>query len=296
MTTTTKPLTLLPEYLGHQAVLTNQEPGNRKRYTVEGFPSYFQGRHYRVGDHRFAEPYISVTKILDESIPKPALVPWARNMSLEAVRETLYDNPNPQFLGQEPRAEWDTWIDSIIEAARNRPDAIRDEAAEWGTGAHKAIQTDIECFLTGTGGIPEPMRVLYQPTLDAFHAFEQERNIQWIATELAVWDTETHTAGTVDVVGRLPNGHLWVGDWKTGNAIYKSAAIQVSAYATMIEQLYGETVDEVAVVRFPREQPEQYGDTQEFEIKQVDDIPAGWQAFLNCVAQAQYMKAKIWRE
>ena len=295
MTTTTKPLTLLPEYLGHQAVLTNQEPGNRTRYTVEGFPSYFAGRHYRVGDHRFAEPYISVTKILDESIPKPALVPWARNMSLEAVRETLYDNPNPQFLGQEPRAEWDTWIDSIIEAARNRPDAIRDEAAEWGTEAHKAIQEYIDYIIKDIG-----LRI-YSPvsqidTIKAFNTFAAERDIQWLATELAVWDTETHTAGTVDVVGRLPNGHLWVGDWKTGNAIYKESAIQVSAYATMIEQLYGETVDEVAVVRFPREQPEQYGDTQEFEIKQVDDIPAGWQAFLNCVAQAQYMKAKIWRE
>ncbi len=45
------------------------------------------GRHYQV--EGFSEPFPSVTTVLG-IINKPALIPWARNMALESVKETLY--------------------------------------------------------------------------------------------------------------------------------------------------------------------------------------------------------------
>ena len=72
----------------------------------------------------------SVTTILNGAIPKPALVPWATKMALERVRQILIESPSPS-------TEED--IDRIIDAARKTPERVRDEAANFGTQAHLAI-------------------------------------------------------------------------------------------------------------------------------------------------------------
>ena len=45
-------------------------------------------RYYRVEGHE--EPFPSVTTVLNV-ISKPALIPWAKNISLEKVRESLLE-------------------------------------------------------------------------------------------------------------------------------------------------------------------------------------------------------------
>ncbi len=75
------------------------------------------GRHYQV--EGFPEPFPSVTTVLG-IINKPALVPWARNMALESVRETLYEHLRESIDSH--------WVEEIIEQARRRPDQLRDLA------------------------------------------------------------------------------------------------------------------------------------------------------------------------
>ena len=91
------------------------------------------GRHYQV--EGFSEPFPSVTNVLG-IINKPALVPWARNMALESVKETLYEHLEESVESQ--------WVEDIIEKARRRPDQIRDQAADFGTQAHILIEQIIQ--------------------------------------------------------------------------------------------------------------------------------------------------------
>ncbi len=86
------------------------------------------GRHYQV--EGYDELFPSVTTVLG-IIAKPALVPWARNMALEKVKETLYEH-----LESGLQAIDSLWVDAIIEQARHRPDQVRDAAADFGTQAH----------------------------------------------------------------------------------------------------------------------------------------------------------------
>lgn len=328
-------LTLLPKHQDTSAELCWNEPENaRKKYAVEGIGS-FQGRHYKIN----GQPYLSVTKILDLTIPKPALVPWARNVSLEAVRLTMMDPLRPfdeVAADSIVKGGWEEYVNQVIEAARNRPDAVRDEAADWGTGAHRMLQQHIDLWMGGN--LIWDSGPTYGATMEAFAAFASQFDIQWLATELVLWDDFLKVAGTVDAVGRTKEG-LVVFDWKTGNAIYPEAALQVSAYAGMIEELYDEPVARAYVVRFPREQPEPVkcarcnggghygcvstdgspwcggerfeegnclpcadcnghgaGPAPLFEVQEIASIVGNWAQFENQVAQVRWSKTKVWRE
>ena len=90
------------------------------------------GRHYQV--EGYDEPFPSVTTVLNV-IAKPALVPWARNVALEKVRDTLYEH-----LASGDQVIDPLWVDAIIEQARHRPDLVRDQAADFGTQAHGLIE------------------------------------------------------------------------------------------------------------------------------------------------------------
>jgi len=95
------------------------------------------GRHYQV--EGFPEPFPSVTTVLG-IINKPALVPWARNMALESVRETLYEH----LAASDGTIDDPEWVENVIEQARRRLDQLRDQAADFGTAAHILIEQIIQ--------------------------------------------------------------------------------------------------------------------------------------------------------
>ena len=61
------------------------------------------GRHYQV--EGYDEPFPSVTTVLNV-IAKPTLVPWARNVALEKVRDTLYEHLASGDLVEVSVVEW----------------------------------------------------------------------------------------------------------------------------------------------------------------------------------------------
>lgn len=315
-TTTEAPkLQLLPQY----ASVKVEKPGSR---TGKGGNPH----HYLVDEQKFSR----CTTVLNDTIPKPGLVPWAKNMALEKVRHTLLEVTSDNL----DNGAWDThpqWVNGIIDAARKRPDEIRDEAAEWGTRAHKAIQEYIDYQIAGEDGY---IVGNWAPTLDAFKGFSDSLGVQWAATEMTVWHDELLVAGTVDAIGYYqapctagiqpcathPNGATkWViADWKTGKSFYPEMALQLSAYAAMFERITGNPVAEAYVVRFPREQPEPVECTKctgkggkeqcptcndtylvqppSFEVRKVADPGRGWERYQELVAQRQYVSDGVWKE
>ena len=97
------------------------------------------GRHYRV--EGFSELFPSVTNVLGV-ISKPALVPWARNVALQSVRETL-----TEYMQMETSVIDAEWVASVIERAKKKPDQVRDEAGDFGTQAHLLIEQIINLSL-----------------------------------------------------------------------------------------------------------------------------------------------------
>ena len=90
---------------------------------------------YRVDGRE--ELYPSVTTVLGV-ISKPALIPWAKNISLEKVKVSLLDRNGGEITIAE------SWVSEIIADAKKRPDQVRDEAADFGTQAHIIIEALIK--------------------------------------------------------------------------------------------------------------------------------------------------------
>ena len=92
-------------------------------------------RFYQVEGH--ADLFPSVTTVLGV-ISKPALIPWAKNVSLEKVRASLLERSGDEI------AITQDWVDELISEASQRPDAVRDEAADFGTQAYVIIEALIK--------------------------------------------------------------------------------------------------------------------------------------------------------
>ena len=234
-----------------------------------------------------------VTTVLEKTIPKPALIPWAKEVALAKVQKTLLDPtvitdlPDVMLYGDSYQA----WATNLINVARNRPDEVKDEAANWGTRAHHTIEQYILAGLNNLIVYDVPDE--FAPVIKSFEEFTASHNIEWLATEMVVWDSDLAVAGTVDAIGRSPNGWV-ICDWKTSKGHYPEMALQLSAYAAMFTQLTGNPVAEGYVVRFPREQPE--ADNPTFDARKVADLDQGWRLYQNLVSQATYLDSNPWEE
>ncbi len=214
------------------------------------------GRHYQVEGHD--EPFPSVTTVLNV-IAKPALIPWARNVALEKVKETLYEH----LESGSPVID-SLWVDTIIEQARHRPDQVRDAAADFGTQAHVLLEQHIQ-------GLEPEIPPEFVQVLDNFTTWRRRERLDIHLAETMVYSAKYRYAGTMDALAY--RGDLLVAlDWKTSNGLYPEYALQVAAYAKAMEEMGGKPVSEAWVVRLGKREPD-------FEPRKVVDLDAAFNAF-----------------
>ena len=237
MTTTKTGLQLLPQY---QDVKVQPPDKSKKQnfYLVDGV------RHERI------------THMLG-IIDKPALVPWAKKMTLGKVGEILSAPETRDGLmelvweeaeGGRPKsddtwhADYRGWVERLITTAKSAANQRRDEAAERGTSIHESIADALS---------DPPMKLNNLPFEQTGYA------LTWItdwainveAVEMTVWDDSLAVAGTCDGVGRNRQGDRIIWDWKTGSGPWWEMALQLGAYAKMIQRLTGERVVNAYIVK-----------------------------------------------
>lgn len=167
----------------------------------------------------------SVTTIISEGCPKPALIYWAGNLVAETAFEYL-----PKLvravLYPAARQEVYDWL-------RRAHTRKKDARAEFGTALHAAVEAHI---------LGEPMPVSDDPEIAAclrhFIRFVAEWEVTFEASEMVVANYDDEYAGTLDYLFRTPHLHdnaLLAGDTKTGGeldvkGVYPEAGVQMSAY------------------------------------------------------------------
>lgn len=163
------------------------------------------------------ERLMSVTTILSNGVPKPALFHWA---AIEAAQCAVDNLPMlVRARGENARNEAREWI-------RRAAERKRDTAADLGSTVHGFLEA----------------RILGQPTPDytdeqrmfvaAFDRFLSDWQPEYEATELTVANLTIGYAGTLDAKLRLPSigaGLLEV-DYKTGKSVYPEVGMQLAAY------------------------------------------------------------------
>ena len=241
------------------------------------------GRYYTVtGDPRVADMKLpSITACLGSINKGPGLMQWAVNRALDQVRSTFLNIP----LSSVAPDKWPDFVDQTIASAKKRPDQVRDQAADIGLRTHRLIESYLEAKKDGLtiafeflckilsaskaidctredSGIPEIIRNWAVNFLDlekpfqAFVEWERQSRIEITMAEQRVYSPIHFHAGTMDAIGKRPDGKTVVMDWKTSNRLYPESKLQVAAYSHAYAQMYGEKVSEAWIVRLGKTKPE----------------------------------------
>jgi len=105
----------------------------------------------------------------------------------------------------------------------------RDKAAALGIAVHAAAAEGKALTEVGAD---------IAPHLRQYLDWREKSRVEILASEFQVWNPVVGYAGTCDLLGRFPDGSIWVVDIKTGKGTYGEHALQLMAY------LMGEFVGE----------------------------------------------------
>lgn len=185
-----------------------------------------KGLKFTPGNHRYSldgKPVPGVTTILGV-VNKPALPKWAA----KSVAEHVADNPDAvdalRPLGR----------DAVVNALKEVPWKRRDDAAHRGIALHDIAE---RLVLGEDVDVPDDLVPVVESTLDFLDAWD----VRPVLTEARVGSREHWFAGTLDLVADTKHGRAIL-DYKSGKAIYASAAFQLNAYA--FAEFHGEAGDE----------------------------------------------------
>jgi hypothetical protein len=153
----------------------------------------------------------SVTWIISNGIPKPALIDWAARTTAEFAV--------------------DHWDELAEESATKRLRAL--ERARWDTtkaaGARGTVVHQLAMRLAAGEEVTVPEEAAGH--VDAYLAFVRDWQPEELLVEVPVFNRSARYAGTLDLVAKLIDGATWLLDWKTaGSGIWPESAVQLAAY------------------------------------------------------------------
>lgn len=155
---------------------------------LDRIPKRSQG-FYR--DPETQQRYRSVTTILNQGVPKEALVFWAGNVVAESAMDNL-----PYLVKASRRAVTATEAYDWLRRAHTRK---KDERADVGSAVHTLIEAHIL-------GQPVPDELLNDPEmapfLEHFLAFVEDYGVTFEASEMVVANPDEMYAGTLDYLLR----------------------------------------------------------------------------------------------
>ena len=170
--------------------------------------------------------------------------------------------------------------------AGNDPKAMSKDAADSGTVCHLLVQA----FVTGA---PDPDLSNFTENqvkagtiaFGGFQQWDSRQDLEYIHSELGVVSETWAFGGTVDLIGRDKDQHIWFVDLKTSRSIYPEMVVQLSAYSHAYEEQEGQTVDEHHILQLSKVD----GSWQDHLITK-EKIEIGWHVFKNCLALNEWQK------
>ena len=156
-----------------------------------------------------------VTTLIDKTLSKPALIPWAVKMCAEYI---MTNCPKRNTDGYE---FYEVTEPDIVEAKRAHTKKKTD-AGDWGTRVHDACE--VWC---ATGEMPADEDIT--PSVMNFVKFIENNGFRVLDTERPVWSKEWWLGGIFDLVLEK-DGKVYIADIKTSSGIYDSQFIQMGAY------------------------------------------------------------------
>jgi hypothetical protein len=191
----------------------------------------------------------SVTTVLAATVDKSGpLKYWAVNETLSYLRGVL-----------KPDECYDSYtLEAILSEAKKAHNVKKQEAADIGTQAHKALEAYFK-----QGQVYELPVERDEQAERVGHCFAAAQlwlgthNVEKVAVERKIYSRKYKYSGTLDKLAYV-DGILCLIDWKSSNDIYPEHKLQTAAYVAAYEEETGEQVRERWLIKLGK-------DTGEFE-------------------------------
>jgi hypothetical protein len=168
-----------------------------------------------------------VTSILGV-IAKPMLIQWAANMACDHIEKNF---PTFEDLINKP-----SLLAELIKEARTAHRKTKEDAGSKGTDVHAEIETYIKNCIEVADGYATIDDGTASSQLALFISWARENNVRFLESEKRVYSESGWYAGTCDLVFEM-DGKKWIGDVKTGKAIYPEYYLQMAAYQNALEEM-----------------------------------------------------------
>ncbi|MBX3031894.1 MAG: hypothetical protein KF809_17240 [Chloroflexi bacterium] len=176
----------------------------------------------------------------------------------------------------------------------------RDRAAALGTAVHElAARGTLPDEVPDTVPVQQSGQeaivpgALIRPRLVQYHDFVTRSGLQVIAAEPQVWNLTVGYAGSADILGRFPDGRIWLLDLKTGDDTYNDYALQLTAY--LHAEFVGQDgrVDDglTAFLHAAAGMAVVHLNEDCWELHVIRDDQETWDAFRHLVSVARWMQA-----
>lgn len=166
--------------------------------------------HY-LGDQKL----LSVTKVINSVIAKPALVQWAANKACEYVEENLDCMKS---------------LPEVLKKAKTAHKKTKNKSGTWGSEVHDMLEKYIKKGLAYEGLDDMKMR-----TFKNFLEWVDSTGSYFVESEKSVWSEDLGIGGILDGIVLIGN-KKWILDFKTGSGIYPEYFVQMGAYDMCIEE------------------------------------------------------------
>jgi len=113
---------------------------------------------------------------------------------------------------------------------------VRDKAADAGTAAHAMVEAHIRGRKFDRSPYPDDVIAKADNAFWAFLEWAGTSKLEVVEPEVALVSEEYGYGGTIDAI--MVGGRRAIGDWKTGNAIYQDALVQLAAYRNLWDENY----------------------------------------------------------
>lgn len=180
-----------------------------------------KGHHYIDTDTGLKIP--GVTSILDDGLPKKALINWAANATAEAAVDRW-----EEFAALAPTAR--------LKALQGARYAVKDAASNKGTAVHRIAERLVHGERVT---IPDGL----EGHVESYVRFLDEFDVRPILVERTIYSAQHGYCGTFDLIGdlldpddpepdpELRQRHVWLLDIKTNRSgIFGETALQLAAY------------------------------------------------------------------
>jgi hypothetical protein len=214
------------------------------------------GNQYAIKKIGFDDDYItypSPTSILGMLSKGDALIQWAVNQAVEYIKidykKYITENKNELYI--------DIFnLDKLLNESKIAWKQTRDNTADIGSELHKLVETFINIIIKygfnyETAQFLEHIEKKDYKLKQMFYQFynwQMENVKQYIVSEQYVCHNELCYAGTLDFIYKGFDNKIYCVDLKTSNGVYPEHEIQVVAYKTARESMFGK-YDKLSVVK-----------------------------------------------